>query len=58
MEVEALGNEAGLRSLVAHANDEEFDFGFFRMGGIVNGFAEILNLLVGKVDFNHCLNQT
>ncbi len=57
MEVEALGNKAGLRALVAHADDEEFDLGLFRVGRIVDGFVEILDFLVGEVDFNHCLSQ-
>ena len=35
MEIEALGNKAGFRALVAHADDEEFDLGLFRVRRIV-----------------------
>jgi hypothetical protein len=45
---QAVGDEAGFRSLVAHANDQEFDFGFFRVRRIVYRFVEILDFLVGR----------
>ncbi len=47
----------GLRALVADAGDEEFNLGFFRVRGIVDDFVEILDLLLGEIDFNHCLSQ-
>jgi hypothetical protein len=36
---------------------EEFDLGFFGVGGVVYRFVEILDLLVGEADFDHCVSK-
>ena len=56
MKVEALGNEAGLCPLMAHADDEQFDLSLFGVRGVVDSLVEILNFLFGEVDFDDRLN--
>ena len=58
MELEALGKEADLCALVVHADEGELDLGPIGVGRIVDGLVEILDFLIGEVDFYHCLSQT
>ena len=57
VKVEAFGNEAVFCTLVAHANDEKFNFGLLGVGRVINCLVEVLDILVGKMNFNHCLSQ-
>jgi len=57
VEVEAFGDEAGLGTLMAHADDEKFDFGLVGVVRVIDGLLQILNFLMGELNFNYRLSQ-